>query len=87
MEEKKHTLDYCANRNGYRKLITPVECHEITRIIHNSDKTITETEIAEQLRKAFPNSPPINRLNVSRALRRGDVTDERPYIHSEKTHS
>lgn len=80
----KHTLDYCANRNGYRKLITPVECHEIARIIDNSDKTITETEIAEELRKAFPNSPGINRLNVSRALRRGDVTDEEGHMYTLK---
>ena len=80
----KHTLDYCANRNEYRKLLTPVECREIARIIDNSNKTITETKIAEELRKAFPNSPGINRLNVSRALRRGDVTDEEGHPYTLK---
>ena len=73
---EKGSLKYCANRNAYRKILTPNLDHKIASIISKKDNKVTEKEILEELRKEDPNVPHMSLSTVSHAFTRGEITDE-----------
>ena len=54
---EKGSLKYCANRNAYRKILTPNLDHKIASIISTKDNKMNEKVILEELRKEDPNVP------------------------------
>ena len=54
---EKGSLKYCANRNAYRKILTPNLDHKIASIISTKDNKVNKKAILEELRKEDPNVP------------------------------
>ena len=54
---QKGSFKYCANRNAYRKILTPNLDHKIASIISTKDNKVNEKVILDELRKNDPNVP------------------------------
>ena len=63
----KGFLKYYANRNTYRKILTPNLDHKIARIISTKDNKVNEKVILEELRKEDPIVPNISLSTLSHA--------------------
>ena len=61
------SFKYCANRNAYRKILTPNLDHKIASIISTKDNKVTEKVILEELRKEDPIVPNISLSTLSHA--------------------
>ena len=73
---EKGSLQYCSNRNAYRKILTPDLEHKIATLIETKDNKMTEKEILENLRRDDPNIPQMSLSTLSHAFTRGEIVDE-----------
>ena len=83
---EKGSFKYCANRNTYRKILTPNLDHKIASIISTKDNKVTEKVILDELRKEDPNVPHMSLLTLSHPFTRGEITDENGVNYTIKRH-
>ena len=65
---KMESFKYCANRNAYRKILTPNLDHKIASIISTKDNKVNKKVILKGLKKEDPNILTISLLTLYHAF-------------------